>query len=110
MVRLEKVLKGYTFRLYPNEEQKTLIEKSFGCSRYIYNYFLDKTNGRKYIKTFDYIKDLPLLSKEKELIYIEDVWKLKRINLKELGFTYDEIKEIVISLQLIGLNLNKKKY
>ena len=63
---MEKVLKGYTFRLYPNNEQKTLIEKSFGCSRYIYNYFLDKTNSRKYIKAFDYIKDLPLLSKEKE--------------------------------------------
>ena len=63
---MEKVLKGYIFRLYPNEEQKILIEKSFGCYRYIYNYFLDKTNGKKYIKTFDYIKDLPLLSKEKE--------------------------------------------
>ena len=49
MVRLEKVLKGYSFRLYPTKEQKTLIEKSFGCSRYIYNYFLDKTNGRKYM-------------------------------------------------------------
>ena len=49
-------------------------------------------------------------SKDKELNYIEDVWVLKRNNLKELGFTYDEIKEIVISLQLIGLDLNKKKY
>ena len=48
--------------------------------------------------------------KEKDLNYIEDVWILKRINLKALGFTYDEIKEIVISLQLIGLDLNKKKY
>ena len=63
---MEKLLKGYTFRLYPTYEQKTLIEKSFGCSRYIYNYFLNKTNGKKYIKTFDYIKDLPLLLKEKE--------------------------------------------
>jgi len=66
VVMLEKVLKGYIFRMYPNDEQKTLIEKSFGCSRYIYNYFLNKTNGKKYIKTLDYIKDLPLLSKEKE--------------------------------------------
>ena len=56
-----KVLKGYIFRLYPSVEQKILIEKSFGCSRYIYNYFLEKTIGRKYIKTFDYIKDLQLL-------------------------------------------------
>ena len=46
--------------------KKILIEKSFGCARYIYNYFLDKTNGRKYIKIFDYIKDLPLLSIENE--------------------------------------------
>ena len=44
--KVKKVLKGYTFRLYPSVEQKILIEKSFGCSRYIYNYFLDKTNGR----------------------------------------------------------------
>ena len=42
---MKKVLKGYTFRLYPSVEQKILIEKSFGCSRYIYNYFLEKTNG-----------------------------------------------------------------
>jgi len=41
--------------------KKILIEKSFGCARYIYNYFLVKINGRKYIKTFDYIKDLPIL-------------------------------------------------
>ena len=39
-----------------------------------------------------------------------DTRDLKRINLKTLGFTNDEIKEIVISLQLIGLDLNKKKY
>ena len=63
---MQKVLKGYTFRMYPIKEQKILIEKSFGCSRYIYNYFLEKTNGKKYIKTFDYIKDLPLLSIEKD--------------------------------------------
>jgi len=63
---MQKVLKGYTFRMYPIKEQKILIEKSFGCSRYIYNYFLEKTNGKKYIKIFDYIKDLPLLSIEKD--------------------------------------------
>jgi len=45
--------------------KKILIEKSFGCARYIYNYFLVKINGRKYIKTFDYIKDLPILWKER---------------------------------------------
>ena len=35
-----KVLKGYVFRLYPNVEQKILINKNIGTARLIYNIFL----------------------------------------------------------------------
>ena len=28
------------FRIYPNKQQKMLIEKTFGCVRYVYNHFL----------------------------------------------------------------------
>ena len=35
-----KILKGYVFRLYPNKNQEELINKTIGCSRFIYNYFL----------------------------------------------------------------------
>ena len=35
-----KVLKGYFFRLYPNVEQKILINKTIGSARLIYNIFL----------------------------------------------------------------------
>ena len=42
--------------MYPTEKQKNLIEKSAGCSRYIYNYFLKISGNKKYIKAFDYIK------------------------------------------------------
>ena len=31
--------KAYKFRIYPNDEQKTFINKTFGCSRYVYNYY-----------------------------------------------------------------------
>lgn len=31
------MLKSYKFRLYPNEEQKTLLQKTFGCVRFVYN-------------------------------------------------------------------------
>ena len=34
-----KILKGYIFRLYPNVEQKTLINKTIGSSRLIHNIF-----------------------------------------------------------------------
>jgi len=48
--------------------------------------------------------------KEKNLNTIQDVWILKRKELKTIGFSDPEIKSIVISLQLEGLDLNKKKY
>ena len=66
--------------------------------------------NNKDINNLSISKELINKLKDKELNYIEDVWVLKRNNLKTLGFTNDEIKEIVISLQLIGLDLNKKKY
>ena len=36
------VNKAYKFRLYPNKEQQILINKTFGCSRFVFNYFLAK--------------------------------------------------------------------
>lgn len=41
---------------------------------------------------------------------INDLWILKRKDLKEKGLTDSEIKSIIISLQLEGLDLNKKIY
>lgn len=34
--------KTYKFRLYPNKEQENLIQKTFGCVRFVYNTFLEK--------------------------------------------------------------------
>ena len=62
---MEKVLKGYIFRMYPSLHQQVLIEKGFGVSRYIYNYFLDKYQGKKYINAFSCIKELSMLSESK---------------------------------------------
>lgn len=31
---------SYKFRIYPSIKQKTLIQKTFGCARFVYNYFL----------------------------------------------------------------------
>lgn len=40
------MLKSYKFRLYPNKEQELLIQKTFGCVRFVYNqclaYKIDK--------------------------------------------------------------------
>lgn len=34
--------KAYKFRIYPNKEQIELIEKTFGCTRFVYNHFLNQ--------------------------------------------------------------------
>lgn len=64
----------------------------------------------------DSIKELNLSStlteklKSLNLNTINDIWLLKRKDLKEKGLTDSEIKNIIIELQLIGLDLNKKIY
>ena len=39
--------KAYKFRLYPSREQREMINKNFGCSRFVYNHYLSvmKENG-----------------------------------------------------------------
>jgi len=39
---VNKVEKTYKFRIYPNKEQELLIQKTFGCSRFVYNHYLAK--------------------------------------------------------------------
>ena len=51
------MLKAFKYRLYPNKEQKVLLEKHFGCVRFVWNWALgkkmeayqkDKTNLSRY--------------------------------------------------------------
>lgn len=34
--------KAYKFRIYPDEEQKSFINQTIGCTRFIYNKMLEK--------------------------------------------------------------------
>ena len=37
-----KINKAYKFRIYPTLEQQNQINKTLGCTRLIYNYYLNK--------------------------------------------------------------------
>ena len=37
--------RAYKFRIYPNDEQKILFAKTFGCVRMVYNHWLDRRFG-----------------------------------------------------------------
>ena len=66
-----KIYRAYKFRLYPNEEQKILIHKTFGCSRFVYNYYLNYQKEQGIKKAFDLCKDLKELEKGHE--YLKEV-------------------------------------
>lgn len=48
--------------------------------------------------------------KENNIIIIRDLWKMKRQELKQLGFSDNEINQITIKLQLHAIDLNKRTY
>ena len=33
-------IRGYKYRAYPNRKQREFFEKTFGCCRFVYNYYL----------------------------------------------------------------------
>ncbi len=37
-----KQLKAFKFRIEPNKQQKVLINKTLGCTRFLYNQMLDE--------------------------------------------------------------------
>ena len=49
--------RAFKFRLYPDNNQKELINKTFGCSRFVYNYYLNKIKNSKYINSYSNIRD-----------------------------------------------------
>lgn len=67
---------SYKFRIYPNREQQTLIQKTFGCARYVYNHFLAqriaeyKTTGKGPTR---FQQDKELTSMKKELPWLCEV-------------------------------------
>lgn len=48
--------------------------------------------------------------KTNNVLLINDLWCLEKNYLKNIGFNSEEIKKIIIQLQLNGIDLNKKIY
>lgn len=62
--RFVPIKKGYTTRIYPNNEQKELINKTIGSSRFVYNHFLDYSNKNDYETYTKFCKLLTKLKKK----------------------------------------------
>lgn len=69
------MMKAYKFRLYPNKIQETIISKSIGCNRFVYNHFLAKRIEAysEYDTTINYNGCSALLTKlKKELPWLKE--------------------------------------
>ena len=77
--------KTYRFRLFPTKEQEVLLNKHFGCVRYVYNHFLNerKKQYQANKKSDNYYKQAAALTKLKNE---EDTKWLKEVNSQSLQF------------------------
>ena len=64
----------------------------------------------KNINILDLDKSIVEVFRKNDIVTIEQLWVLNRKKLKELGLKENEIKQITIKLQLLGLDLNKRVY
>lgn len=86
--------KAYKYRIYPNKKQKEILAKTFGCCRFVYNYYLDKRikmyEGNK--ETFTYVQcanDMKQLKSELEWLKEVDSTALQS-SLKDLDYAYQK--------------------
>ena len=76
-----KKQKSYKFRLYPNLEQRILFEKTFGCSRFIWNQMLADRKAH-YEKTGESLKSNTPAQYKKEFPWLKEVDSLALANVQ----------------------------
>ena len=75
---MRKIHRTYKFRLYPTKAQTELLAKHFGCTRFVYNYFLNQRQEQYRLtgKSGNYYaecKALTELKKQEETSWLDEV-------------------------------------
>ena len=89
---MKSLEKSYKYRIYPNKKQKEQIHKTFGCTRFVYNYYLNKRietykNTGKSMNFYDCSRDLTQL--KNKLIWLKEPDKCSLQNsLRDLDCAY----------------------
>lgn len=110
---MNEIVKSYNFRLYPNESQKVMIEKTFGCKRFVYNHFLAKSIEdyqlcRKSNSYNQNSRDLTSLKRELNWLSEVDSWATQNA-LRDLDSAYQNFFRRVKQGQKPGFPKFKKK-
>jgi transposase, IS605 orfB family len=91
--------KSYKFRLYPTEEQMMMFEKTFGCSRFIWNQMLAdkityyketgqtlKNTPAQYKKEYPWLKEVDSLALANVQLNLQKAYQLFFRNKNHFGF------------------------
>lgn len=92
------VNKGYKYRIYPNREQEILINKTFGCCRFIWNKMLEdkikyyeankttlNNTPSQYKKEFEWLREVDALALANVQINLQTAYK-NFFNSPKIGF------------------------
>lgn len=105
------MIKGYKIRIYPNKEQKVLIERHIGSCRFIWNYMLalqneNYKNGGKYISKFSMANLLTPLKKKEEYVWLNEV---SNASLNRIVFDLNERFQLYFNKQINHPKFKSKK-
>lgn len=109
------ILKAYKIRIYPNKRQIEQIEKTFGCCRFVYNYFLAKSikdyqESRKSNTYNQNSADLTQLKKLDEYSWLKEVEAMAlQSSLRDLDTAYQNFFRNVNNGKQLGCPKFKKK-
>ena len=72
------MIRGYRIKIFPKEEQKKMIHKSFGCTRFIYNWCIDRISEnynktKKTLSSIELQKEIVILKKQVEYSWLNEV-------------------------------------
>ena len=75
---MKTIHKTYRFELRPTQDQKVLLDKHFGCVRFVYNHFLNERKGqyqanKKSDNYYTQAKTLTELKKQEETVWLKEV-------------------------------------
>ena len=75
---MKEIHRSYKFRIYPTKEQETLMSKHFGCSRFVFNHFLNVRreqylNDKTSLNYYDNANSLTQLKKEEDTEWLKEV-------------------------------------
>lgn len=93
---MRKINRSYKFRLYPNKSQIDLLERHFGCTRFVYNYFLNQRIEQyrltgKSDNYYSQAKALTALKRQEETAW------LKEVNSQTLQFAIRCLEEAYVN-------------